>query len=619
MEEIAGKMLDVRLKMASILQFCKKDLSLNEDSIICASCTDNIHRFFEFKSVCLCTEDRIAPLIGTMDSTKVEEIEVLYLKENSDYTIINPDDDICRLCLRKGHCVDLNAINAEFAEDIAAKCIPEVDLTSTHDPKICLPCRTSLESYYLFVTKCLAKQKRITKCSEFNPCLDIKEELDMKMDDDECDGNGRNSVSLTYSNLILPVDSEIKPWVCEAPDTKTTLITFKHDPDQSTSKIKVEDPNCDGLIEDISKVPTSQRYSARDKIAQKYVRRRNLSIHLDASGIKTYHCRLCAFKTKWKGNANQHLLTHQSASKLRMYKCRLCSYKSKWKAGVTTHMLIHKDASKTTMYQCDVCSFKTKWKVALERHMKLHRESPKGAYQCKFCPYNAKTKFYLNRHMLTHRDGADAPTYQCTLCPHKTKRKEALTRHMLLHEDLSGAATLECTLCPYKTKREMYLKRHLLTHQDTTTYECDRCSFKTKWKFALKRHMLNHKGDAEAKAYECECCVYKTKWKSALKRHMLSHTDDSEVRAYECECCPFKTKWKDSLKSHMLNHKDDSEVKAFECDCCPFKTIWKHALKAHILKHKDGSKTKDYECECCPFKTKWKYALQRHMLNHENS
>ncbi|KAJ8939360.1 hypothetical protein NQ318_012041, partial [Aromia moschata] len=160
------------------------DLFLNKDSIICASCAYNIHMFLEFKSVCLYIEDRIARLVRTMDSTKVDVIEVMYLKENTDDTTTNPGDDICRLCLRKGHCVDLNTINEEFAEDIAAKCIPEVDFTVSRDPKICLHCRTSLENYYRFVTKCLVNQKGMTKCSELDPCLDIKlEEIDIKMED----------------------------------------------------------------------------------------------------------------------------------------------------------------------------------------------------------------------------------------------------------------------------------------------------------------------------------------------------------------------------------------------------------------------------------------------------
>ncbi|KAJ8948553.1 hypothetical protein NQ318_000093 [Aromia moschata] len=54
-EENMREILDVLL--------LKIDFSLNEDYVICERCADSIYTFFEFKSVFLYMEDRIAPFI----------------------------------------------------------------------------------------------------------------------------------------------------------------------------------------------------------------------------------------------------------------------------------------------------------------------------------------------------------------------------------------------------------------------------------------------------------------------------------------------------------------------------------------------------------------------------
>ncbi|KAJ8940195.1 hypothetical protein NQ318_010695, partial [Aromia moschata] len=118
-EKVIRKILDVLL--------LKIDFALNEDSVICKRCADSIYTFFEFKSVCLYSEGRLVPFIRTMNSMKVDIVEVVYLVENPGAaTVSDSDDAICRLCLKRGHCVDLNAFSEDFADDILAKCIPEV-------------------------------------------------------------------------------------------------------------------------------------------------------------------------------------------------------------------------------------------------------------------------------------------------------------------------------------------------------------------------------------------------------------------------------------------------------------------------------------------------------------
>ncbi|KAJ8939363.1 hypothetical protein NQ318_012044 [Aromia moschata] len=171
--EITREILDVLL--------LKIDNPSNNELVICASCEDNVHKFFEFKSVCLYTEDRMVPLIRTMDNMKLNVVE---------------------------------------------------DLKSTPDPKICLSCRTSLENYYRFMTKCLVSQINRTECHSLEECFNIKsEELIIKMDEDVCDRD-ENSTE----------NPDINSYECK-PNSKTSHVTIKQGSYQGISKIKVEHPD----------------------------------------------------------------------------------------------------------------------------------------------------------------------------------------------------------------------------------------------------------------------------------------------------------------------------------------------------------------------------------------
>ncbi|KAJ8940197.1 hypothetical protein NQ318_010697 [Aromia moschata] len=74
-DKIIGEIVDVLL--------LKIDLSLKEDNVICEGCGDSIFTFFEFKSMCLDSEDCMAPFIRTMNGMEVDIVEMAYLKENS--------------------------------------------------------------------------------------------------------------------------------------------------------------------------------------------------------------------------------------------------------------------------------------------------------------------------------------------------------------------------------------------------------------------------------------------------------------------------------------------------------------------------------------------------------
>ncbi|KAJ8939370.1 hypothetical protein NQ318_012051 [Aromia moschata] len=395
----------------------------------------------------------MVPFMRTVNGLEVDIVEVAYLKENPGAaTASNSVDAICRLCLKRDLCVDLNAFSDNFADDILAKCIPEVDIKSTRDPKICLSCQTSLLNYYQFVTECLVKQENIMECDDQE--IIKSEELDIKMEEEECDGNTDNTISLINSNVILPEDTDIKSFVDRSYKHETNHTSVNWDPNQNGNEIKLEYPEDHKLIEDVA-VTCYHCYECTYVTKQKGLLSRHVLIHRKSLEIKTYDCSFCPYKAKRKSNLTRHILIHKDASEITTYDCRFCSYKAKQKSNLTQHMLIHKDASEITTYGCSFCSYKTKRKSPLTRHMLIHKDaSEMTTYDCSFCSYKAKRKSDLTRHMLIHRDASEITTYDCNFCSYKAKQRNNLTQHMLIHKDASEITTYDCNFCSYMAKRK---------------------------------------------------------------------------------------------------------------------------------------------------------------------
>ncbi|KAJ8938087.1 hypothetical protein NQ318_021761 [Aromia moschata] len=201
------------------------------------------------------------------------------------------------------------------------------DIKSTRDPKICLSCQTTLRNYYQFVTKCLVKQENIVEWHDQEACLAIKsEELDIKTEEEECDRNTYNSISLINSSAMLSENNEIKSFMDKSYNQEKIHTSIKSDPNQNGDEREMEYPKDHKLIEDVA--------------------------------IIRYHCKCCSYVTTEEGYLSKHVLIHRT----RTYGYSFCAYKTKQKGDLTTHMLFHKDTSGVKTYQCALCPFKTKRK-----------------------------------------------------------------------------------------------------------------------------------------------------------------------------------------------------------------------------------------------------------------
>ncbi|KAJ8939371.1 hypothetical protein NQ318_012052 [Aromia moschata] len=121
------------------------------------------------------------------------------------------------------------------------------------------------------------------------------EELYIKTEEEECDGNTDNTISLNNSSVILSED-EIKYFVDKSYKQETNQTSVNWDPNQNGNEIKLEYPKDHKLIEDVA--VTRYHYQ------QKGLLSRHVLIHQKSLEIRTYDCNFCSYKAKQKKQFN---------------------------------------------------------------------------------------------------------------------------------------------------------------------------------------------------------------------------------------------------------------------------------------------------------------------------
>ncbi|KAJ8972411.1 hypothetical protein NQ317_010335 [Molorchus minor] len=171
---------------------------------------------------------------------------------------------------------------------------------------------------------------------------------------------------------------------------------------------------------------------------------KSVKVEIEHFEVEMYTCKICQFKTKYKGALNRHLLVHSENSKVKIYSCGTCQYKTKRKETLKKHFLVHRknqlENFEVEVHTCNTCQYKTKHKVDLKKHVlvHVHRENSEvEMYTCEKCQYKTKRKDDLKRHLLVHRDNCEVEMYTCKMCKFKTKHKGNLKTHLLVHSENS--------------------------------------------------------------------------------------------------------------------------------------------------------------------------------------
>ncbi|XP_023311880.1 uncharacterized protein LOC108913529 isoform X3 [Anoplophora glabripennis] len=179
------------------------NLAEKDKNLICEVCSVKLFGAFNFKSMCMDTENIIFPYISA-SKVSVIDLKEVYLKEkaNTELNDILEDQRICRLCfhLVTNGFVSLNEVNV----DIINIYLPQLKVSATNDPVICGPCFDSLHTHGDFLKECLDARKKYK--STDNESVIKFEETELKLEDDQ---DGQEEYK-SIDKDIKPEEIEIK-------------------------------------------------------------------------------------------------------------------------------------------------------------------------------------------------------------------------------------------------------------------------------------------------------------------------------------------------------------------------------------------------------------------------
>ncbi|XP_018577360.1 zinc finger protein 235-like isoform X2 [Anoplophora glabripennis] len=603
--------------ISDILEIVLPDVNLKEidKHFVCEVCSVKLFAAFNFKSICINTEDIIFPHINASKKSTVDLKEV-YLKEKGSIQLnISEDQRICRLCFQliTSGFVSLNEVDV----DIIDTYIPQVNISATSHPVICGPCFDSLRTHGSFLRNCLDAQEKYKSIDKRHYIKTKEIEINLE---DHC------------QNVQEKFNSADKPFYIKSEEIE---IKVEEDNENSSSSYDLDNEINENkqryASEDIGAITSEQILKYESGFNENF--KTSMSVHnIQIGNSETPEFQMND-KFKYGTNTQQ-----ENPSKIQMYKCDLCDYTTKYSWTLQAHQCsaqLHKDSIEEQMlmyykplgiqmWKCDICTYETRYKTNLKAHILRHKGgSDSQMYKCGACSFETSRKRYLNIHQLKHKNPSEFQRYKCDVCNYGTNSEKYIKRHQLLHKDSSKVQVYQCETCSFQTKRKRNLKMHQLRHkrllktQMYTMYKCDMCTYGTKYKYLLNRHLSMYHNPLGIQMWKCDTCAYETKFKARLKKHQLRHKGLLENQMHKCDTCGYEADCKSHLNLHQLLHKDPSEIKMYKCDACPYEAIQMRYLKDHQLIHKDPSKVQMYKCDTCRFETKRKGHLKRHQLLHK--
>ncbi|XP_018577257.1 zinc finger protein 761-like, partial [Anoplophora glabripennis] len=426
-----------------VLRIVLPDLNLEEKvkHFMCKTCSVKLFAAFNFKAICMDTEDLIFPHIKASVMSAIDLKEV-YLKEKGNIQLIDVSEDrrICRLCFQPVtyRFVSLNEVDV----DIIDTYIPQVNIGATRDSVICAACFHLLRTHGSFLKSCLDAHKKYTNVYQHSYLK--TEEIEIKLEDHQ------DSDPIPQTSDDEPLEEsdcrDAEGDECKAENRAANKYNTKSKKERKVSY------KCDKCIYETESERCFTAHRARHK---------NDSV--------VYKCESCKFETKNK-------------TLLRRHQYESCNYKKKCRSNLAEHQVNHK----AQLYKCNFCDFKTKWRTNFNSHYVKHKDSNK----CDEYDYKTECK------SLPHKDTSQLPIYKCNGCNYESLNKSSFIKHQLVHKYPLQIQIYNCTDCDYKTKYKSYIKRHKLKHKDPSQvqmYKCKDCDYESKYKCAIKNHQLMHK------------------------------------------------------------------------------------------------------------------------------
>ncbi|XP_018567548.1 zinc finger protein 569-like [Anoplophora glabripennis] len=465
------------------------DFDNSNKHIICNDCSLQVREAYEFKSMCLYTDNTIIPHVDYETECSVDLREI-YIKETEDKQLMNKlnvDHKVCRLCMQLTNSEFMSIHKLEV--DMMEKYIPEINFSVVKDPIICKRCFVSFSTHSGFIQKCLKIKEnvksvhgtKVTASLGWTPSLvsPVKVEIKIKseLNEQEDEFMEIGSTPLKFEDEEMLIKSEPLDIKAEENDKESYIF-----PDISPHELEE--------TVEISEVDKSINQFEPDQIPTIYI-------------------------------------------------CDKCNFQSKHKKSFIGHQIVHKDPSALHLYKWDLCHFESKYNESFKHHLAKHAngatfsEAPKSLggrpFQCEVCKNGYVSKASLKIHMRIHTN--ERP-FVCDFCGKAFRQSGDLTSHKRLH---GTGKPIECSVCQKRFTTVMKLKYHMRNHTGERPYVCTVCGRGFTVNTILLRHMRVHSGE---RPYVCVTCGKAFSQSSTLNTHMKVHAPSLKYNSQEQQRMP---------------------------------------------------------------------------------
>lgn len=281
---------------------------------------------------------------------------------------------------------------------------------------------------------------------------------------------------------------------------------------------------------------------------------------------KKYQCTFCEKRVETPSKLRRHMNVHMKDRNLynginqhRPHPCSECSLRFWDETKLERHRLIHSEAFANSklnlpddhLFTCVVCLDKIPNYENCLKHMRNHRNEigDNTVVSCKLCPKVYPTLANLIRHSRIHPENA---THQCVYCDKLMGMGDDFIEHMLRHK---GFRPYVCQIesCGKGFEKIYKLRQHMETHAEKVEkkFFCDKCDKSFRNIEYLKRHLIRH---SKIKNHVCKICPARFMFMADLKSHMSTHSDE---KPFTCNICTSSFSKLSSLTTHYRAHAGD--------------------------------------------------------------
>ncbi|XP_063881967.1 uncharacterized protein LOC135112036 isoform X3 [Scylla paramamosain] len=377
---------------------------------------------------------------------------------------------------------------------------------------------------------------------------------------------------------------------------------------------------------------------------------------------RTYHCRLCPFTCKKRGEMKPHLSYHTERADC-IFKCMFCPYYVPTRSELFGHLRVHgmevpssiqdatnKNSSSPASGQdeisgprqfiCGSCPFETRSRAKLMHHKQFHK--PKGLpFRCPHCTYNVTRRHLLSQHIRVHGlddniegsgngdvhqidDRSNSPSPSLTITPvtnaasGSTGDDRALTDSSNLPK-LTDESTTGMEDIPL-----VWVSRD---HRFFKMFKCRHCPHVNLRKTNIQEHEKMHKTDIskEAGGLHCPYCSYVSVNAGVMSAHLKVHggsmgqchavvdpllSDEDQLKQLTSKA-PRPTVAPQTQPA-PTSLKNDEKI-LYYCQHCPARFFLEKEIQIHSRFHNTNL---PHTCNHCNYGTRQSAHLLTHLKVH---